>query len=156
MAIKTVAQQNLQPVHSIRKELGDKRPALVNQRRGLLSERGSVINQGITQMRQQLPWRADDAGNGLTAVSRALFAEHYEKLKAPDDEIKAQTPRINRLCNASKLSQRFLDVPGVGPLTAMLGAADRDGRGKGYKSSRDYAARAGVAPKQHSSADKQL
>jgi hypothetical protein len=28
---------------------------LINQTRGLLSERGIVINQGITQVREQLP-----------------------------------------------------------------------------------------------------
>jgi transposase len=65
-------------------------------------------------------------------------------------EIKAQDQRINRLCNANDLSKRFLDVPGVGPLTATIVAADIGGSGKGYKSSRDYAASLGVVPKQHS------
>src|SRR5664279_1596439 len=55
VAIKSVAQQDIQLVHSIRKELIDQRTALVNQTRGLLSERGIVINQGITQIREQLP-----------------------------------------------------------------------------------------------------
>ena len=155
VAIKTVAQQDIQLVHSIRKELVDQRTALVNQIRGLLSERGVVINQGITQVREQLPLIVEDAENGLTDLSRELFAEQYEKLKALDDDIKAQDQRINRLCNANKLSQRFLDVPGVGPLTATIVAADIGDSGKGYKSSRDYAASLGVVPKQHSSADKQ-
>jgi len=153
-AIKTVAQQDIQLVHSIRKELVDQRTALVNQTRGLLSERGIVINQGITQIREQLPLIVEDAENGLTDLSRELFAEQYEKLKTLDAEIKAQDQRINRLCNANDLSKRFLDVPGVGPLTATMVAADIGDGGKGYKSSRDYAASLGVVPKQHSSADK--
>jgi transposase len=154
VAIKTVAQQDIQLVHSIRKELVDQRTALVNQTRGLLSERGIVINQGITQIREQLPLIVEDAENGLTDLSRELFAEQYEKLKTLDAEIKAQDQRINRLCNANYLSKRFLDVPGVGPLTATMVAADIGDGGKGYKSSRDYAASLGVVPKQHSSADK--
>ena len=154
VAIKTVAQQDIQLVHSIRKELVDQRTALVNQTRGLLSERGIVINQGITQIREQLPLIVEDAENGLTDLSRELFAEQYEKLKTLDAEIKAQDQRINRLCNANDLSNRFLDVPGVGPLTATMVAADIGDGGKGYKSSRDYAASLGVVPKQHSSADK--
>jgi len=154
VAIKTVAQQDIQLVHSIRKELVDQRTALVNQTRGLLSERGIVINQGITQIREQLPLIVEDAENGLTDLSRELFAEQYEKLKTLDAEIKAQDQRINRLCNANDLSKRFLDVPGVGPLTATMVAADIGDGGKGYKSSRDYAASLGVVPKQHSSADK--
>jgi len=156
VAVKTVAQQDIQMVHSIRKELVDKRTALVNQTRGLLGERGIVINQGITQLRQQLPLILEDAENGLTDLSRELFAEQNEKLKALDDDIKAQDQRINRLCNANELSKRLLDVPGVGPLTATMVAADIGDGGKGYPSSRDYAASIGVVPRQHSSGDKQI
>lgn len=156
VAIKTVAQQDIQLVHSIRKELVDKRTALINQTRGLLSERGIIINQGIAQVRQQLPLILEDAENGLTDLSRELFAEQYEKIKALDKEIKDQDLRINRLCNANELSKRFLDVPGVGPLTATIVAADMGDTGKGYESSRDYAASLGVVPKQHSSGDKQV
>lgn len=51
------------------------------------------------------------------------------------------------------LSTRYA-IPGVGPLTATLAAADV-GDGKGYESSRDYAASLGVAPRQHSCGDRQ-
>ncbi|HEY8096413.1 MAG TPA: IS110 family transposase, partial [Methylobacter sp.] len=155
VAIKTVAQQDIQLIHNIRKELVDKRTALVNQTRGLLSERGIIINKGIAQVRQQLPLILEDAENGLTTLSRELFSEQYEKIKALDKEIKAQDLRINRLCNANELSKRFLDVPGVGPLTATIVTADIGDSGKGYESSRDYAASLGVVPRQHSSGDKQ-
>ena len=156
VAIKTVGQQDIQLIHAIRKELVDKRTALVNQTRGLLSERGIIINKGITQVRQQLPLILEDAENGLTVLSCEMFAEQYEKIKALDDEIKAQDLRINRLCNANELSKRFLEVPGVGPLTATIVAADIGDTGKGYESSRGYAASLGVVPKQHSSGDKQV
>lgn len=154
VAIKTIEQQDIQLIHSLRQELIDKRTALVNQLRGLLNERGIIINQGIKQVRQQLPLILEDAENGLTALSRELFAEQYERLKALDDEIKAQDQRVNRLCNANELSKRFLDIPGIGPLTATIVAADMGDNGKGYQSSRDYAASLGVVPKQHSSGDK--
>jgi hypothetical protein len=68
-----------------------------------LSERG-IINQGIIQVRQQLPLILEDAENGLTDLNRKLFAEQYEKLKALDAKIKAQDQRINRLCNANPLN----------------------------------------------------
>jgi len=85
-----------------------------------------------------------------------MFAEQYEKIKALDKEIKAQDQRINRLCKANELSKRFLDVPGVGPVTATIIAANIGDNGKGYESSRDYAASLGVVPRQHSSGDKQV
>lgn len=146
VAIKTVAQQDLQLIHSLRQGLVDKRTALVNQLRGLLNERGIIINQGITQVRQQLPLILEDAENGLTALSRELFAEQYQRLKALDDDIKAQDQRISRLCNANELSKRFLEVPGIGPLTATIVAADLGDNGKGYESSRDYTHRAQAPP----------
>ncbi len=65
-----------------------------------------------------------------------MFAEQYDKIKALDDEIKTQDQQINRLCNANELNKRFLDVPGVGPLTAMIVAADIGDTGKGYESRR--------------------
>jgi transposase len=105
VAIKTVAQQDIQLVHNIRKDLVDQRTALVNQTRGLLSERGIVINQGIERFREQLPLILEDAENGLTTLTRELFAEQYEKIKTLDAEIKAQDQRINRLCNANDLSK---------------------------------------------------
>jgi transposase len=103
-----------------------------------------------------MPLILEDAENNLSAISRELFSEQYEKLKALDEEIKAQDQRINCLCNSNTLSQRFLDVPGVGPLVATIVAADMGNNNKGYKSSRDYAASLGVVPKQHSSGGKEV
>lgn len=155
VAVKTIEQQDMQLAHRIRKELVDKRTALVNQIRGLLSERGIVIHKGINQVRKELPFILEDAENVLTPLSRELFAEQYEKLLALDADIKAHDRRIGRLCRENALSKRFLEVPGIGPITATLAASDI-GTGKGYRSSRDYAASLGVVPRQHSSGDKQV
>ncbi|WP_020157050.1 IS110 family RNA-guided transposase [Methylobacter marinus] len=153
VAIKTLEQQDVQLVHNIRQDLVDKRTALVNQLRGLLSERGIVIAQGIDRVRKELPLILEEAENGLTPLSREVLAEQYGQLKALDQAIKDQDRRISRLCNSNALSRRFLEVPGIGPITATIVAADL-GHGKGYASSRDYAASLGVVPRQHSSGDK--
>jgi transposase len=153
--VKTEEQQDMQLLHNIRQDLVDKRTALVNQLRGLLMERGIVIAKGINSVRKELPFILEDAENGLTHLSRELFAEHYDKLKELDKAIKSHEQRIGRLCNQNERSKRFLAVPGVGIITASIIAADI-GDGKGYASSRDYAASLGVVPKQHSSGDKQV
>ncbi len=119
----------------------------------MLSERGIIIPQGINRVREQLPLILEDAENDLTVLSREVFAEQYENLRALDDEIKEQDRRISRLCNNNELSKRFLEVPGIGPMTASIIASDI-GNGKGYPSSRDYAASLGVVPRQHSSGGK--
>ncbi len=126
---------------------------MVNQIRGLLSERGIIIPQGINRVREQLTLILEDAENDLTVLSREVFAEQYENLRGLDDEIKEQDRRISRLCNNNELSKRFLEVPGIGPMTASIIASDI-GNGKGYPSSRDYAASLGVVPRQHSSGGK--
>jgi len=152
-AIKTIEQQDIQLVHNIRQGLVGNRTALVNQIRGLLSERGIIIPQGINRVREQLTLILEDAENDLTVLSREVFAEQYENLRGLDDEIKEQDRRISRLCNNNELSKRFLEVPGIGPMTASIIASDI-GNGKGYPSSRDYAASLGVVPRQHSSGGK--
>jgi transposase len=153
VAVKTIEQQDIQLVHKVRQGYVDQRTALVNQIRGLLSERGIVLPQGIHQVRAQLAGILEEADNGLTALSRAVFADQYEKLKQLDAEIKALDQQINRLCQDNELAGRFLAVPGVGPITATMVASDL-GNGKGYESGRDYAASLGIVPKQHSSGDK--
>lgn len=153
--IKTIAQQDVQLVHTLRQSLVDQRTALGNQIRGVLSERGIVIDVGINRLRKELPAILEDAENALSPLSRELIAEQYEKFKQLDNDIKAQDQRINRLCAENPLSERFLEVPGVGPITATIVASDI-GDGQGYASSRDYAASLGVVPKQHSSGDKQV
>jgi transposase len=155
IAVKNEAQQDIQMLHRLRQQRIDQRTALVNQVRGLLSERGIVLSQGINQVRKQLPLILEDAENGLTPLSRELFAEQDEQLKALDDDIKTRDSRINRLCQQNMLSRRFLEVPGIGPIIATIMASDI-ANGKGYTKSRDYAASLGVVPRQHSSGDKQV
>jgi transposase len=129
VAVKTIEQQDMQLVHKVRQGIVDQRTALVNQIRGLLSERGIVLPQGIPQVRAHLAGILEDA------------------------DIKAMDQRIHCLCQDNELAGRFLAVPGVGPITATMVASDL-GNGKGYASGRDYAASLGIVPKQHSSGDK--
>jgi transposase len=153
VAIKTLEQQDIQLIHTVRQSLVDQRTALVNQIRGWLSERGIVIHEGIHQVRKQLPSILEEADNNLTGLSRELLNERYVQLVQLDDAIKQQDRRMSRLCTDNELSKRFLEVPGVGPMTATIIASDI-GDGKRYARSRDYAASLGIVPRQHSSGDK--
>jgi len=155
VAVRDDAQQDMQMLHRLRQERVAERTALTNQIRGFLAERGIVLAKGINSVRKSLPLILEDADNALTATSRELFAEQYQRLMGLDADIKAQEQRISRLCEQNTLSKRFRDVPGVGPITATILASDI-GDGKGYSRARDYAASLGVVPRQHSSGDKQV
>jgi hypothetical protein len=50
--LKTVESQGIQAIHRMRSRLIKERTALGNQVRGLLAERGIVLAQGITRLRQ--------------------------------------------------------------------------------------------------------
>jgi transposase len=155
VAVKDDAQQDMQMLHRLRQERVEERTALVNQIRGFLAERGIVLPISVNVIRKSLPGLLEDADNALTPLSRELFSEQYQRLVALDGDIKTHEQRISRLCEQNTLSRRFRDVPGVGPITATIMAADI-GDGKGYTKSRDYAASLGVVPRQHSSGDKQV
>ena len=155
VAIKSIEQQDLAMLQGIRRGKVDERTALVNQMRGYLAERGIVLPRSVNQLRKQLPCILEDGENDLGTLSRKLFAEQYQALKALDEAISALDREITAVCQQNALARRLINIPGIGPLTAILAAADV-GDGKGYDSSRDYAASVGVVPRQHSSGDKQV
>lgn len=80
VAVKTLEQQDIQLVYTVRQSLVDQLTALVNQIRGSLSERGIVIHQGIHPVRKQLPSILEEGDNNLTPLSRELLNERYEQL----------------------------------------------------------------------------
>jgi transposase len=155
ISVKNIEQQGMQMLHRLRQGTVAERTAVVNQIRGFLSEWGIVLPQGVNKVRKELPAILEDAENGLSPISRGLFAKQYEKLQALDKTISDYDAQIGQLCMLNTLSQRFLGVPGIGPLTATMAASDI-GDGKGYAKGRDYAASLGIVPKQHSSGDKQV
>jgi transposase len=155
VAVKNDAQQDMQMLHRLRQERIGERTALINQIRGFLSERGIVLDKGINKVRALLPVILENIDNALTPMSLELFTELSERVQVIDADIKKHDQRINRLCGENTLSQRFMEVPGIGPITATIMASDI-GSGKNYASSRDYAASLGVVPRQHSSGDKQV
>ena len=61
--LKTVESQDIQAIHRLRSRLVKDRTALGNQIRGVWAERGMVIAQGMTRLRQQLPLIVEDEAN---------------------------------------------------------------------------------------------
>jgi len=77
-----------------------------------------------------------------------LFAARQAILAAAaaiDDDIKKMTPR-------SKVCQRLMTVPGVGPITALAFAAAIDDPHR-LKKSRDVGAYLGLGPQRHQSGE---
>ena len=99
VTIKTIAQQDLQASHRIRKELVGQRTAKVNQIRGLLAEYGIVVGQAIEVLRKALPCLLEDAENGLSADFRILLKGLQEDLLALDERVAELDKRIHTLAH---------------------------------------------------------
>jgi len=149
VAVKTVAQQDMQAAHRIREELVGQRTAKANQIRGLVGEYGLIAPKGIQQLRRALPGWLEDAENGLSDAFRVLLADLAGDLRHLDDRVAALTAEIERRARQDPVAQRLLTLRGVGPLvaSALAGAL---GDGRAFRRGRDFAASLGLTPRQHS------
>ena len=153
VAIKTIAQQDIQAVHRIRSELVRQRTAKVNQIRGLLGEYGIVIGRRVEVLRKALPFLLEDAGNGLTVDFRVLLDGLQQDLMALDKRIGVLDKNIKTLARSNAEAKRLQQIPGIGPITATA-LVSSVGDGKQFKRGRDMAAWLGLTPRQHSSGGK--
>lgn len=152
--IKTVEQQAILSAHRARQGFVKARTAQANQIRGLLSEFGIVIPQGIQSIGKRIPDILEDAENGLPGSMRRLLERLYEHLKELDRQVKELEVQIKLWHKENEASQRLEAIPGIGPITASAMVATV-GNAREFKNSRQLAAWLGLVPKQHSSGGKQ-
>jgi hypothetical protein len=110
--LKMVESQDIQALHRLRSRLIKERTALVNQIRGLLAERGLVIAQGITRLRNQLPVLVEHEKNELTPLSREVMRELYEELVALDERVRRADAMVQRVFTQSAACQKLAQVEG--------------------------------------------
>jgi len=153
VAIKTIAQQDIQAIHRIRSEVVRQRTAKVNQIRGLLAEYGIVVGRRVEVLRKALPQLLEDAENSLTVDFRMLLEGLQQDLVALDERVDDLDKKIKSLANDNPTAKRLQQIPGIGPTiaTALVCAI---GDGKQFKRGRDMAAWLGLTPRQHSSGGK--
>jgi transposase len=152
--LKTVESQDIQAIHRLRSRLIKERTALVNQIRGLLAERGIVIAQGITRLRNQLPVIVEDETNELTPLSREVLRELYEELVALDERVTRADAMVHRVFTQSTACQKLAQVEGIGPVvaTALVAAV---GNAQEFANGRHLAAWLGLVPRQSSTGGKE-
>ena len=153
VAIKTIAQQDIQAVHRIRSELVQQRTAKVNQIRGLLAEYGIVVGRRVDTLRTALPHVLEDAENGLTLDFRTLLEGLQQDLTTLDKRVGDMDKKIKTLAGSNADTKRLQQIPGIGPITATA-LICAIGDGKQFKRGRDMAAWLGLTPRQHSSGGK--
>jgi transposase len=153
--VKTVAQQDIQALHRLRRGCLDDRTRLSNQIRGLLAEYGIVLAQGVGVVRAHLPELLEDGGNGLSGLFRGFLARSYEQLRELDEHIEFYTGEVERLGKQEEAQQRLQTIPGFGPIVASV-FHSAIGNGQAFAKGRDVSASLGLVPRQHSSGGKEV
>jgi transposase len=155
VAIKSVDQQAILSVHRARQGFVKARTAQANQIRGLLSEFGIVIPQGITHIAKRMPVILEDADNGLPPSFRLLLQRLVDHLRELDRQVDELEREIQQWHRQNEISRRLAEIPGIGPITASALLASV-GDVRNFKNGRQLAAWLGLVPRQHSSGGKSV
>jgi len=151
--IKNVDQQAVLALHRARQGMVQARTAQANQIRGLLSEFGLIVPQGIAHLYQRVPALLDEAKDALPGTFRELVLRllaHLQELNRQVGEMEVQIQMWHR---ANALSLKLEKIPGIGPITASALVASI-GDAKNFANGRQLAAWVGLVPRQHSSGGK--
>lgn len=154
VGLKTIENQDIQCLHRIRNLIIKNRTALVNQIRGLLTEYGIVVAQGVAKLRKELPYILENGENDLSTLGRGLFSNLLGDLKETDRKVKHYDALIKQLCKSDIKYLRLTNVLGVGSLTATA-LVSSIGDARVFKNGRELAAAIGLVPRQFSSGGKQ-
>lgn len=153
--IKNIEQQAILSVHRARQGFVKARTAQANQIRGLLSEFGIVIPQGIKSIGKRMPDILEDGENSLPGTMRKLLERLNDNLKEMDRQVEELELQIKLWHHGNEASRKLEAIPGIGPITASAIVATV-GNATEFKNGRQLAAWLGLVPKQHSSGGKQI
>lgn len=150
---KTQEQQDSLLVHRARELVMKQRTAQANQIRGLLTEYGIVMKQGITVIRT-LPTVLDEHKEELSERAIAIFTQLHEQFKQLDEQISYYDEQIAQAVKNDPLCKQIMAIEGIGPISASAAIATI-GDANTFKRGREVAAWLGLVPRQHSSGNKQ-
>jgi transposase len=151
VAVKSIAQQDIQSLHRVRTRYIRNRTALVNQIRGLLMEMGIVIPRSVSHLKKQIPLLLE--GTVITETMRSLLRSVQEELSDWDSRILEMDQKLKVYFKSNEVCQRIGDVEGVGVVTATAIVATI-GDAQTFKNGREFAAFLGLVPRQNSTGGK--
>ena len=160
VAVKSVEQQDLMMMHSLRQQAVQQRTQKRNALRAHLSERGLTARCGKSALYGLIESviRPDEDGViGTSCEVDGLFvsmlAKEYKELRVLDQVVEDYDIRIKVLVNGSEPMRRLMEIPGFGPIVASSFVAAL-GDGQAFKCGRVVSAWLGLTPRQHSTGGK--
>jgi transposase len=151
--VKSHEQQSVLSLHTARQSFVHARTAQANQIRGLLTEFGLVVPQGIRYLHERVPDLIEDGSNTLPGRFRLLVKRLLDHLKELDRHVRELEREIEQWHRDSDVSKRLETIPGIGPITASALVANA-GDPRNFKNARQFAAWIGLVPHQNSSGGK--
>ena len=143
---KTEAQQCLGAWHRVRESLVRDRVQVTNQIHAFLLEFGISLPKGAAVIKRLPSVLAEQR---LPARLVILLERLRDQCRALDAQIAEIERDLAAQLREDESGRRLLSVPGIGPVTASLLAAEM-GDGKQYGCARDFAASLGLVPRQYS------
>ncbi|WP_459203563.1 IS110 family transposase [Ralstonia pseudosolanacearum] len=153
VAVKTEMQQAMLALHRMREQLVKFRTMQVNGLRGSLTEYGEVMSKGRAALDKEIPaalWRIEAR---LPAALIDTLREQWNGLAKLDEQIAEIERRMREWKKEDRAVKVISEIPGVGLLTATAAVAMM-GDPKAFSSGREFAAWAGLVPKQTGSGGK--
>jgi transposase len=152
VAIKGVEQQASRALERARELLVKQRTQLMNSLRAMLAEFGVVAAQGYRGL-AELRAHLNDLQNGLPETLVEALGFMSRQIDALTPAIEAMEAKITAIARSDAIMRRLAAIPGVGPITAHA-VVTAIGDGRQFGSSRNFAAWAGMTPREHSTAGK--
>lgn len=153
VAVKTEMQQAMLALHRMRAQLVKFRTMQVNALRGLLTEYGEVMGRGRAALDRAMPEVLARVSERLPAVLIETLREQWDGLNKLDERIGTIERRMREWKRDDPQVQAISEIPGVGLLTATAAVAMM-GQPKAFRSGREFAAWAGLVPRQTGSGGK--
>lgn len=151
--IKSVEQQDIQCLHRLRERHVAHRTGLINQVRGLLSEYGIVVPQGLAAFTSLLRDITAPTSSAVSPRLKRNLAEVADEYYMHCDKIDDLLTELTQIAHHSSLCQYLLSIPGIGVInaTAIYSAI---GNGSQFASAREFAGWLGLTPRQAGSGEK--
>jgi transposase len=153
VAIKDAEQQSLQSLHRMRQRLIHERTAKSNQIRSLFGEEGFVFPVSIAQLRRSVATTIGDPQSKITPILRRLGTMYLEQLSALERWLAELNEQLHQMAAEREDCKLLTSIPGIGPIvaTALVGTV---GNPQQFRNGRQFAAWAGLTPRQRSSGGK--
>jgi transposase len=124
---------------------------VTNQIHGFLLEFGVSLPTGPATLRRLDSFLLDEVR--IPPMVRTLIGRLRDRYRALSEDVAVADREIKADLAVNDAGQRLLTIPGIGPITASLLAAEA-GDASMYRCSRDFAASIGLVPRQYSTGGK--